>query len=78
MFEDVKQILGHSIFSVRLEGPFTVIGYIHVTETKVYVTLGGDKKEYDRDKLIAIAHGEPKEINYWSAKVSIGLNFTSG
>jgi hypothetical protein len=77
-FEDVKQILGHSIFSVRFEGPFTVIGYIRVTETKVYVTLGEDKQEYDRDKLIAIAYGEPKEANYWSGKLSIGLDLTSG
>ncbi len=77
-FKDVKQILGHSIFSVRLAGPFTVIGFIHVTETKVYVTLGEDKQEYDRNKLIAIAYGEPKESNYWSGKLSIGLDLTSG
>jgi len=77
-FEDVKQILGHSIFSVRFEGPFTVIGYIQVTETKVYVTLGEDKQEYDRNKLIAIAYGEPKESNYWSGRLSIGLDLTSG
>jgi putative salt-induced outer membrane protein YdiY len=77
-FEDVKQILGHSIFSVRFEGPFTVIGYIKVTETKVYVTLGEEKQEYDRHKLIAIAYGEPKERNYWSGKISIGLDLTSG
>jgi hypothetical protein len=77
-FEDIKQILGHSIFSVRFEGPFTVIGYIKVTETKVYITLGEDKQEYDREKLIAIAYGEAKESNYWSGKISIGLDLTSG
>ncbi len=77
-FKDVKQILSHSIFSVRFEGPFTVIGYIQVTETKVYITLGEDKQEFDRDKLIAIAYGEPKEANYWSGKLSIGLDLTSG
>ncbi len=77
-FEDVKQVLSHSIFSARFEGPFTVIGYIRVTETKVYITLGEDKQEYDRNKLIAIAYGEPKEANYWSGKLSIGLDLTSG
>jgi putative salt-induced outer membrane protein YdiY len=77
-FEDIKQIRGHSIFSVRFAGPVTVIGYLQVTETKVYVTWGEDKQEFDRDQLIAIAYGEPKEKNYWSAKLSIGANFTSG
>jgi len=76
--EDIKQIRGHSIFSVRFAGPVTVIGYLQVTETKVYVTWGEDKQEFDRDQLIAIAYGEPKEKNYWSAKLSLGANFTSG
>ncbi len=39
-FEDIKQIRGHAIFSLRFVGPVTVIGYIQVTETKVYVTWG--------------------------------------
>jgi len=80
-FEDVKQIRGHSIFSVRLEGPegpVTVIGYLEVTETKVYVTLGEDRVEFRRDQLVAIAPGAPKEMNYWSMKLDIGVNFTSG
>jgi hypothetical protein len=59
-FEDIKQIRGHSIFSLRFVGPVTVIGYIHVTETKVYVTWGEEKQEFDRNQLIAIAYGAPK------------------
>jgi hypothetical protein len=77
-FEDIKQIRGHSIFSLRFVGPVTVIGYIQVTETKVYVTWGEEKQEFDRNQLIAIAHGAPKERNYWSGKLSLGATFTSG
>ena len=77
-WEDVKQIRGHQIFSVRFEGPVTVDGLLQVTEDKVFVTVGEERREVERNQLIAIAPGEPKEINYWSAKLSIGLDFTSG
>ena len=77
-FEDVRQIRGHSIFSVRFEGPMTVYGYLEVTQTKVYVTLGEDKQEFDRNKLISIASGAEKEIDNWSAKLDIGVNYTRG
>ncbi len=77
-WEDVKQVRGHRIFSVRFEGPITVDGLIQVTEDKVFITVGGERQEFERSQLVAIAPGEPKEINYWSVKLSLGLNFTSG
>jgi len=77
-WEDVKQFRGHRIFSVRFEGPVTVEGLLHVTEDKVFVTVGEERREVERNQLVTIAPGEPKEINYWSAKLSIGLNLTSG
>jgi len=77
-WEDVKQVRGHQVFSVRFEGPITVIGVIQVTEDKVYVATDEGRQEFERNQLIAIAPGEPKEINYWSAKISIGLNLYEG
>jgi putative salt-induced outer membrane protein YdiY len=77
-WEDVKQVRGHQLFSVRFEGPITVEGYLRVTEDKVFVTVGDEVKEFDRNQLIAIAIGEPKEISYWTAKISLGLNISSG
>jgi hypothetical protein len=77
-WEDVKQVRGHRIFGVRFEGPITVEGLLQVTEDKVFVTVGEERQEFERNQLVAIAPGEPKEINYWSAKLSIGLNLTSG
>ena len=76
--EDVKQVRGHQIFMVRFEGPITVVGMLQVTEDKVFVTVGKERQEFRRDQLIAIAPGEPKEINYWSAKISLGSTFTRG
>ncbi len=77
-WEDVKQVRGHQLFSVRFEGPVTVNGFLRVTEDKIFVTVGEEIQEFERNKLIAIAIGEPKEISYWTAKISLGLNVSSG
>ncbi len=77
-WEDVKQVRGHQIFSVRFEGPVTVVGMLQVTENRVFVNVGKERQEFERNQLIAIAPGEPKEINYWSAKISLGLNISQG
>jgi putative salt-induced outer membrane protein YdiY len=77
-WKDVRQVRGHQIFSVRFEGPVTVVGLLQVTENKVFLAVGKERQEFERNQLIAIAPGEPKEINYWSAKISLGLNVSQG
>ena len=77
-WEDVKQVRGHKIFSVRFEGPVTVVGTLKVVDDKVFVTTEKEVLEFDRNRLISIAYGEPKEIGYWSAKISLGLDFREG
>jgi putative salt-induced outer membrane protein YdiY len=77
-WEDVKLVRGHQRFSVRFQGPFTVRGFLEVTENKVVITAGDDRREYDRQKLVAIAPGAPREIDYWSAKITLGLNISKG
>jgi hypothetical protein len=44
----------------------------------VFVTVGEERREFERSQLVAIAPGAPREINYWSGKLSIGLNLASG
>jgi hypothetical protein len=77
-WEDVKQIRGHQTFGLRFEGPITVVGKLLVIEDKVYVTVGEERQVFERNRLIAIAPGKPKEINYWSAKIDLGLNLSKG
>jgi len=77
-WEDVKVVRGHGIFSVRFEGPIIVEGLLLVSEDKVFVTVGEERQEFERNQLVAIAPGKSKEIDYWSAKLSLGLNFSSG
>lgn len=77
-WEDVKYVRGHRIFSVRFEGARFVEGLLEVTEDKVYVTVGEDRKEFERSKVVAIAPAEKEEIRYWSAKAGFGLTLTRG
>ena len=77
-WKDVKQVRGGRIFAVRLMGPITVRGLLQVTADKVYVTVGEERREFDRSQLVAIAPAAQKEIGHWSGKVDLGLNLTSG
>jgi hypothetical protein len=77
-WDDVKQIHSRRVFSVRLEGPITVEGLLQVNQEKVIVTAGDERQEFDRSQLVAIAPGAPREIDYWSAKISLGFNLTRG
>ena len=77
-WKDVKQIRSPRYFSLRFEGPVTVVGILQVAGDKVYVTVGRHRQEFDRSQLIAIAPGKPSERNYWSGKLSLGINYSSG
>lgn len=77
-WEDVKQVRGARIFSVRLVGPITVEGLLQVTEDKVYVSVGEERREFERDQLVAIAPAAPREVDYWSGDLSLGVNLSRG
>ena len=77
-WEDVKLIRGHRSFTVLFEGPITVEGLLEVTEDKVFMTVGEERREFDRNQLVAIVPEATREIDYWTAKVTFGLNLTRG
>jgi putative salt-induced outer membrane protein YdiY len=78
-WEDIKQVLGHQFYSVRFEMPTTtVVGMLKVVDDKVFVNTEKDVLEFDRSRLVSIAHGESKEIDNWSAKISFSFDTRSG
>lgn len=77
-WEDIKQVLGHQPHSVQFEGDIIVVGLLRIKGNKVIILDGEKKQEFDRERLISIAQGIPKEINYWSAKISLNLNVSRG
>jgi hypothetical protein len=49
-----------------------------LVEGNSVVLIGEENQEFERSRVVAITAGEPKEINYWSAKVTLGANIREG
>lgn len=76
-WEDVKQIRTKRYHQVMSNRQDPVTGSLTMADGKLMVR-GKEEVEIDPDELVSIAAGEAKEINYWRAKVSLGMNFREG
>jgi len=80
-WNDVAQIRGKGTKRISIdtpEGPVTVDGEIVVTRDRVIVSTDEGTKEFDRSRLISITPGATTELDNWSAKISLGVNFSRG
>ncbi len=77
-WEDVKYLESHIPGSVYIEYTGTVYGYLQVNQTEVIITNGDTKKTYPRKHLVSLITGEMSESNFWSAKITLGLNIAKG
>lgn len=80
-WDDVADLYGHGTKRLSFdtsEGLIHVDGVITVTGDKVIVENAEGTKEYKRSDLISITPGARTEWDNWSAKISLGLNFSSG
>jgi len=77
-WEDVAKVRGHGVHSVYIEGYGTITGNLQVDEEKAIVNEGDETREFPRNLVVSIAKGEPKESNYWTGKISLGLNVSKG
>jgi hypothetical protein len=79
---DVAQLLGHGVKRVGIDlavGLRVFDGVITVVGEKIsLVTSTGGIEEFDRNLLVSITPGADKEQDNWTAKLSLGLNITSG
>ena len=84
---DVKQIVTKGFVTISIEkevsltdSPFEVhAGTLHFHDQKFYLTESdGTAHEVDPLKVSSIIGGEPKESNYWSASVFLGIDFYTG
>jgi len=75
--EDVQQIRSAQVLNVRMTGGETATGKVLMEDGKIRV-LGDAPADYDRADLLSLTAGVPREINYWSGKVSAGGNLRSG
>ena len=75
---DIKQVRGHATFAVNIEGQDDVVGHLRVDGDRIMIVTAEESQEFSRADVISIAHGVPKESNYWSAKFTLGLNISQG
>jgi putative salt-induced outer membrane protein YdiY len=75
---DIKQVRGAAAFAVNIEGRDDVVGNLQVDGDRIMIVADEETQEFNRADVISIAHGAPKESNYWSAKFSLGLNISQG
>jgi len=51
---------------------------LNITNDTVNIFIGNEVKTFHRDQIVAIAHGRKKELDVWSAKISLGLTIIDG
>jgi len=82
--EDVKQIRTHKPKSIQIEDPqlrdkpIIVKGILTMIGDKIIMTQGDETTEFKRNQLISIAQTDKKEIDLWSASISLGANIRGG
>jgi len=77
-WEDVKYLVSYRPSNVNVEGYEPVTGNLQITEDKVTITDGEEAREFKRSDLISLAPSGDRELDLWSAKFSLGLNFRAG
>lgn len=77
-WSDVKYLVTHIPGNAYIEGHGTVYGYFEIRDNKLVVSNGGEQQEFARSRLVSFITGGEQERDYWSAKLTIGLNLRSG
>lgn len=76
-FEDIKQIRTKRHHQLLSNDRKTVVGSLFMQGDRI-VVKGQREVDLHRDEVVSIAAGDPKEISYWAAKITLGLNVRSG
>ena len=77
-WEDIRYVETHIPGRAFIEGHGRVIGFLEINKTTVIVTNGDDVQEFDRSQLVSFITGGEEEADFWSAKLTLGLNIRSG
>jgi putative salt-induced outer membrane protein YdiY len=73
-WKDVKELRSPRPVTVTFDDRTTVTGALLVRGDKILI----GQKEFERDKILSIVPGEPKESNYWSGKLTFGFTIRAG
>ena len=73
-WEDVKVLQSSRIVSIGFTDLSTKTGRLLVENGKSYI----NGEEFDNADIMTIIAGDQSESNYWSSKITLGVNFRSG
>jgi len=75
--KDVHYLYSGKPMFTKFDGKEQVYGTVMLTTNLVEV-IGPEQVELARDRLTGITPGGKREIQFWSGKLNVGLNFQSG
>jgi putative salt-induced outer membrane protein YdiY len=77
-WEDVAEIRTTNEFTLVLEDRREITGIFRMQDQGVFVTDPAGTRTFARADVFRMVPGEPREANYWSGKVTLGLTARSG
>lgn len=78
-WEDAKQIRTAQVMQVQFLGHILATGRMRLEgDNVIIIDDQGQEQEFEKSKVLTITAGEPREVNYWSGKVSVGATVRQG
>lgn len=77
-WEDVVAFRSPRILTLVFTGERVVTGTSSMKDDVILVTSAAGVQQFPRRDLLSIIEGQPSEINFWSAKASIGITARAG
>ena len=77
-FSDVEQIKSYHIISINIENLASFSGILRLKGEKIRLIQGDTEYDFERKDLVSFARAGELERNYWSGKVTLGLDIRSG
>jgi putative salt-induced outer membrane protein YdiY len=75
---DVAELRSPRPHTYRFTGRRIATGTAIMKDGQILIAADAGVQTFEQGKLVTMMEGEPKEINYWSGKVSLGLAARSG
>jgi hypothetical protein len=76
--DDVRHFRGGGSYGIRIRGEEQMAGRLIIDNQTVLVTIGGERREFARQRLVSITPSSEREIDNWSGDIALGLNVRKG
>jgi len=77
-WEDVKYLQSFKPGNVKIENHDSMIGVLTISDKKITVKNKEAVTEFNRDEIISFSSAGDSEIDLWTMKFTLGMNFKSG